>query len=485
MRVTLIQPSETDRAMIHLGLGYLAAALENRGDTVRVLDAGVAGGAERSMLQNIESFDPEMVGITAQTASYSKALGISRLVKKWNPACPVIFGGPHPSILTEEVLKEPTVDIVVRGEGDITIIELMDGLEAGGTLANIKGISFRKNGTIFHNESRTFIKDMDSLPFPAWHLFDMDRYLARMKGRKVAPVLSSRGCPFGCIFCYRGPAAGKTFRARSPEKIIEEIKLLHERYGIGDILFVDDIFTLNQKRAERICDLIIENGLDISWRCQTRADCLNIDLLRKMKDSHCIDISMGIESGNKQILAATGKKITKEKIREAFQLIKKVGISTSSSFIIGLPGDTVETVKETINFAKELNPNYAIFYAAIPYPGTELANQVVELGGKLPDSWDDYRLMSSDRASWKMLADLKTSHLTEKELKHLLKTAQFEFQMGRLLAGGELRRTGARNIIQVIRLTLNRASSLKDLLKFITRIVSNFFLFIWSKFTKQ
>ena len=485
MKILLIQPSETDRAMIHLGLGYLAATLENRGDIVKVLDVGVAGGSERNLLQNIESFNPEVVGITAQTASYSKALRISRLVKKWNPVCPVIFGGPHASILTEETLREPSVDIVVRGEGDITIIELMDGLEAGGTLANIKGVSFRENGTILHNEYQEFIKDMDSLPFPAWHLFDMDRYLARMKGRKVAPVLSSRGCPYGCIFCYRGPAAGKTFRARSPEKIIEEIKLLNGRYGIGDILFVDDIFTLNQKRAERVCDLIIESGLDISWRCQTRADCLNIDLLRKMKDSNCIDISMGIESGNEQILAATGKKITKEKVREAFRLIKEVGISTSSSFIIGLPGDTVETVKETINFAKELNPNYAIFYAAIPYPGTELANQVVELGGKLPDSWDDYRLMSSDRASWKMLAELKTSYLTEKELKHLLKTAQFEFQMGRLLAGGEARETGIRNIWQIFRLIFSRSRSSRDLVNYIGKVLSAAFLFVWGKLVRR
>jgi len=485
MKVLLIQPSETDRAMIHLGLGYLAAALEKRGDTVKVLDVGVAGGSERNLLQNIESFKPEVVGITAQTASYSKALKISRLVKKWNHACPVIFGGPHASILTEEVLKEPTVDIVVRGEGDATIVELMNCLVAGDPLAGVRGISFKQNGGIYHNEAQPFVENMDALPFPAWHLFDMDRYLARMKGLKVAPVLSSRGCPFGCIFCYRGPAAGKTFRARSPEKIIEEIRLLQGRYGIGDILFVDDIFTLNQKRAERICDLIIESGLNISWRCQTRADCLNIDLLHKMKASNCIDISMGIESGNEQILAATGKKITKEKIREAFRLIKEIGISTSSSFIIGLPGDTVETVKQTIEFAKELNPNYAIFYAAIPYPGTELARQVVESGGKLPDNWDDYRLMSSDRASWKMLADLRISHLTEKILRHFLKTAQIEFQMGRLRAGGESRSNGVRNIIQIIRLNINRASSLKDLLQFVGRIVSNIFLFIQSKFTKR
>jgi len=149
MRVLLIQPSEADRAMIHLGLGYLAAALENRGDTVQVLDVGVAGGSERSLLQNIESLNPEVVGITAQTASYSKALRISNLVKKWNHACLVIFGGPHASILTEEVLKEPSVDIVVRGEGDITIIELMDGLEAGDTLANIKGYLSEKMGPYF------------------------------------------------------------------------------------------------------------------------------------------------------------------------------------------------------------------------------------------------------------------------------------------------------------------------------------------------
>jgi radical SAM superfamily enzyme YgiQ (UPF0313 family) len=484
MKVLLIQPSETDRAMIHLGLGYLAAALEKRGDTVKVLDVGVAGGSERNLLQNIESYNPEVVGITAQTASYSKALRISRLVKKWNHTCPVIFGGPHASILTEEVLKEPTVDIVVRGEGDATIVELMNCLEAGDPLAGVRGISFKQNGGIYHNETQPFVENMDALPFPAWHLFDMDRYLARMKGRKVAPVLSSRGCPFGCIFCYRGPAAGKTFRARSPEKIIEEIRLLQGRYGIGDILFVDDIFTLNQKRAERICDLIIESGLDISWRCQTRADCLNLDLLHKMKASNCIDISMGIESGNTQILAATGKKITKEKIREAFRLIKEVGISTSSSFIIGLPGDTVETVKETIEFAKELNSNYAIFYAAIPYPGTELARQVVESGGKLPDSWDDYRLMSSDRASSKMLADLKISNLAEKELRHLLKTAQFEFQIGRFLAGGEARGTGIKNMMQIIRLTFARSRSSRDLVNYIAKVLSAGFLFVWGKITR-
>jgi radical SAM superfamily enzyme YgiQ (UPF0313 family) len=204
-----------------------------------------------------------------------------------------------------------------------------------------------------------------------------------------------------------------------------------------------------------------------------------------MKASNCIDISMGIESGNEQILAATGKKITKEKIREVFRMIKEVGISTSSSFIIGLPGDTVETVKETIEFAKELNPNYAIFYAAIPYPGTELARQVVERSGKLPESWDDYRLMSSDKASSRILADLNISHLTEKELRHLLKTAQLEFQMGRLLSKGETRATGIKNIFQIIILSFSRAGSFINVLRFSKRIISNTFSFFWGKLSRR
>jgi len=485
MNILLIQPSETDKAMINLGLGYIAAALEARGDNVKILDAGILGGSEKRFIRFAEEFGPDLVGITAQTPYYSKALKMSKLIKNLDRRCPVILGGPHPSILTEETLREASIDIVVRGEGDITVVELVGCLESGADLDAVKGISYKQDGKIVHNETRTFIKDLDALPNPAWHLFDMRRYLARMKGRKVAPVLSSRGCPFKCIFCYRGPAAGKTFRGRSPERILDEIEHLHMEYGIRDILFVDDIFTINQKRAEVICDLLIEKGLDITWRCQTRADCLSIELLRKMKQANCMDVSMGVESGNEAILKATGKQVTKEKVRKAFKMTKEVGISTSASFIIGLPGDTKETVRQTIEFAKELNPNFAIFYAAIPYPGTELARIVEERGGKLPENWDDYRLMSSDAASSKKLADLNISELNEKELRHFLKIAQVEFQAGRIFAGGASSVTGMINILQVMRLSFTRARSLKDIFRFMTRVLSNGFLFLWGKLARR
>ncbi len=484
MKVLLIQPSE-ERAMIHLGLAYVASALEARGDKVVILDTGITGGSEKKVIRLIKETSPDVVGITAQTPYYSKALNISKLIKRLDPKCPVIMGGPHPSILTEETLNEPTIDIVVRGEGDITIVELMECLEKGESLENVKGISFKKDNKMIHNEQRPFIDDLNSLLFPAWHLFDVDRYLARMDGRKVAPVLSSRGCPFKCIFCYRGPAAGKTFRARSPENIIKEIESLKNNYGAGNILFVDDIFTVNQKRAESICDLLIGKKLDITWRCQTRVDCLNPELLKKMKAANCIDISMGVESGNGQILTATKKGTTKGKIREAFRMIKEAGISTSASFIIGLPGDTRETVQETIDFAKELNPNYAIFYAAMPYPGTELAQIVQEQGGRLPEAWDSYHLMSSDVASSKILSDLKISYLSEKELRYFLKTAQIEFQMGRLLAGGEARGTGIRNMVQIMRLVFARSRSSRDLVNYVVKMLSAAFLFVWGKITRH
>jgi len=512
MNALLVQ-SETDRAMIHLGLGYLATSLESRGDKVKILDIGIQGESEKKISKFIELFSPDVVGITVQTHNYSKALMIAGLVKRLNPKCPVIMGGPHPSVLTEDTLSEPTVDIVVRGEGDITIVELMDCLEHGGGLDSVRGISFKKNDVIIHTEDRPFIKDINTIPFPAWHLFDMDGYLAKIKGCKVAPVLSSRGCPYKCIFCYRGPAAGKIFRPRVPENVINEIEQLKNRYGIGDILFVDDTFTLNQKRAEKICDLLIEKKLGISWRCQTRADCLNIDLLRKMKLSNCIDISMGVESGNRQILAATQKqkkntnynkelningflqnqesnesiedKSYKEIVKKAFNMAAEVGISTSATFIIGLPGDTKESVQETIDFAKELNPNHAIFYAAMPYPGTELAQTIKERGGKLPENWDDYRLMSSDIASSKMLADFNISELSEKELSYFLKTAQMEFQMGRLSAGGETLAIGIRNIFQIIKLSYIRAKSPRDFSRFILRVIYNATLFAWRRLLRQ
>lgn len=228
-----------------------------------------------------------------------------------------------------------------------------------------------------------------------------------------------------------------------------------------------------------------------------------------MKMSNCIDISMGVESGNWQILAATQKqrkninynkqiningfsqsqesneriedKSYKEVVKKAFNMAAEVGISTSATFIIGLPGDTKESVQETIDFAKELNPNYAIFYAAMPYPGTELARIIKEHSGKLPENWDDYRLMSSEIASSKMLADFNISELSEKELSYFLKTAQMEFQMGRLSAGGETRAIGIRNIFQIIKLSFIRAKSLTEFSRFILRVVSNAALFAWRR----
>ncbi len=471
--------------MMHLGLGYLAAALERGGHSVRTLDTGVFGRSEARISRFIEEFSPGVIGITAQTAYYSRAVEMARLAKRLNAACPVVLGGPHPSILTAETLKEPSVDIVVVGEGDETAVDLVNCLEQRRGLESVRGIAFKHDGIVVHNEARPFIDDLDSLPLPAWHLFDLDRYRARMNGRRVAPVLSSRGCPFKCIFCYRGPAAGKAFRGRSPERIVEEIELLHAKHGVGDILFVDDIFTINRQRAARICDLLIERDLPLTWRCQTRADCLNLELLQKMKTAKCIDVSMGVESGNEKILASIGKNITKAKIRAAFGMIRQTRVSASASFIIGLPGDTRETVQETIQFAKELNPNFAIFYAAMPYPGTELARVVEEGGGKLPKDWSSYRLMSSDISSSKMLAELKISDLSEKDLRYFLKTAQIEFQMSRLLGAGQVRSMGLKNVVQIMRLVLVRRKSFGDAAGFLLRIFGAMLLFLRSKLTRR
>lgn len=456
MRVLLVQPSATRKKLIFLGLGYVAAAIEQRGDSVGILDLGLENNPDEALVKKVRETKPDIIGVSAVTPTYPAALKTLDTVKKILPSCITIIGGSHSSILTEEVVSELSVDIVVKGEGEITIVELLNALEKGHDLSEVKGISFKRNGQIVHNRYRPFINDLDSIPFPARHLYDVDKYSARIRRRRAAAVITSRGCPYDCVYCYRGPAAGKKFRCRSPENIINEIRLLKTRYGIEGIYFYDDIFTLNKKRAGQLCDLLIEEKLDILWTCQTRVDCVEPELLKKMKKAGCVVVGFGVESGNEKIMDLI-KKINKEQTREAFKMTKEAGISSKASFILGLPWDTRETVQETIDFTNEIDPDFVDFYLATPFPGTKLWQIVEDKGVNLSTKWIDYNL-NFDEVDWDTIIPLfDTKKLTKEELIHFFKMAHLKFVINKF--------KGVNSILRAIMLLFQRRGLLLSRIK--------------------
>jgi radical SAM superfamily enzyme YgiQ (UPF0313 family) len=308
LRVCLVSPPyESDVKSVvgvsspPIGLAYLASVLRDEHD-VKVLDANILGYSLNDVKKGLKEFYPDIVGITSVTPSIYQAYQVAKIAKSIRNDCKVIVGGPHATFLPDQTLREcKYIDIIVRGEGEETIRELIEAFEKGGW-ERVKGITFRKGNFIASNEPRPFIKDIDEILFPSWDLLPMDKY--QFCGQSYASMLTSRGCPFNCSFCASSRLFGGFWRGRSPENVVEEIRILHEKFGIENIEFVDDTFTLDKKRAERICDKIVKEGLDISWGASSRVDTLSSGLVEKMRRAGCWILFLGIESGCQKILDA-------------------------------------------------------------------------------------------------------------------------------------------------------------------------------------
>jgi radical SAM superfamily enzyme YgiQ (UPF0313 family) len=416
-----------------IGLAYLASVLRD-GHDVKILDANVLGLRPDDIGRELRKFYPDVVGITSVTPSIYHAYQVAKIAKSVREDCKVIVGGPHVTFLPDQTLKEcKFIDVIVRGEGEETTKELIEALERG-KWKRVRGITFRRGDRIVSNEPRPLIKDIDEIPIPSWDLLPMDRY--RFCGQRYATMLTSRGCPFRCSFCVSSRLFGGFWRGRSPESVIEEIRLLNDKFGIRNIEFVDDTFTLNQKRAERICDEIVREGLDISWGASSRVDTLSRRLVEKMRRAGCWILFLGIESGCQKILDAIGKRITIEQVRRAVGTIKKAGIQVLGSFIIGFLQDTIETINETIKFAKTLNLDYAEFSILTPYPGTPIYEHAKKNNLLLTEDWSKYTglepiikiegLSSSKLKSLLQRAYL-TFYLTPKNIYNWLRNRQFTF----------------------------------------------------------
>ncbi len=373
-----------------ISLATLAGALLKEGyKDVQILDLNISKNSDRDIQRVMDTYKPNFVGITFVTPLFASACEICEKIKKDHPDVIVLGGGVHSTTLPKETLEKSKFDLVVIGEGEETIIELVTGKN----WSEIKGIAYKKDGKVFINPPRPLIENLDDLPLPAWHLYDIDKYFSSyLNSRKnpVGPIETSRGCTFGCCFCSK-VIFGRSFRAKSAQRVIDELERML-KLGFREIHIWDDNFSTDMERAKLICDLIIKKGLKFPWNIFNglRVDRVDEELLFKLKKAGCYRVSIGIESGNQGVLDNIGKNITLEKVRNAVALIKKAKIECLGFFILGLPGETEKTMQETINFAKELKLDFAKTGIVSPFPGTPLYQQWEKEGRILSHNWSDY-----------------------------------------------------------------------------------------------
>ncbi len=394
MKILLVNPPQNTRyPQPPLGIAMIAAVLENMQHVVKIVDMAALKLSEDEIPEIIRNEKPRLVGITAMTSTINSAVRVARRVKESDSAITVALGGAHASVLPEETLRSnPDIDVIVCGEGEETVRDLVEVLEKSPPdLSSVVGITYRSENGVKSNSSRCPIANLDLMPFPSFHLLPLRRYrLHPPFGRKspVLPVITSRGCPYSCIFCSKS-VFGKKCRRNSAKYVINQIRLLIDKFGVKEIKFYDDVFTLDRKWVIAVCTELEKQGLVIPWTCETRVDLVDSELLSVMKGAGCYMIAYGVESGNQGILDSLGKNITLEQIARAFRLTREAEISPVAYFMLGSPNETPETIADTIEFAKRIDPDFVQFSIATPYPGTELDRLAAERGC-LPQEWDSY-----------------------------------------------------------------------------------------------
>ena len=400
-----------------LGLLYVAAYAEQRGRTVHVMDVN----AEQLHFADIEAFiqqhQPTWVAFTAVTAQIINTHRCAGIVKRVSPASKVVVGGVHATAMPDEVLGDPHIDYVIRGEGELPFFALV----SGEPLDSIGGLSHRGGNPlqpIAHNPMAEPLTDLDALPTPAYHLIQFPRYKPAVGAYRRLPSINmtmTRGCPGKCTFCNSAETA---LRTRSPEHIVNEIQELQGRYGIREVSFYDDTFTIYKQNVVRMCELIVERGIDLTWSCFARTDCVSPPMLKKMKRAGCHQILFGIESADPEILRAIRKPIDIELTRKAVRMVQEAGIAVRAAFMFGNPGETIASMRRTIDFAKELDPDIAIFNITTPYPGTQMFEWARRNGHLRTLDWNDYDLANS-------VLELPT--VSSAEINRMYKLAYREF----------------------------------------------------------
>lgn len=373
MKIGLIFPNRDrkDKA-IHLGLGYIAsyARMHHPDIEFSLLDTRVATKKET---QQFYTAGYDLIGLTVLSPVYHEVTEIVKSIRAIAPQTLICLGGAYITTIMEEIFEETPADFAVYGEGEITFSELISHLKGETSIESIRGLMYREDNKTITNPPREQIKDLDSIPYPAYDLYKMDRY-------PMHRIVTSRGCPYKCVFCNSSSIWLGRWRKRDPERVVEEIEFLIKHYKRKTFFFNDNSFNVDLKRVERFCGLILDKKLKFLWSTPVRVEIITPGIAKMMKKAGCYNVGIGIESANNDILKAMKKENTIEKVRKGIKIFKAAGIEVLGQFVIGSPGDTIETVKESIDFAKKSELDFVMFYSILPFKSTEQWNYVLNYG---------------------------------------------------------------------------------------------------------
>lgn len=384
-----------------LGLAYLAAVLEKAKHDVKIIDMSINQMSKNDLTKFLKNNNFDIIGISFSTPVAKTAYDLIKAIKS-NTDDKIILGGPHPTAMPEEGLKKGA-DIVVRGEAEQTIVDLITNIKS---LHKVKGISYVNKNKVIHNPDRGLIQDLDTIPFPARHLLDNNKYdFLDARKKPIGTILTSRGCPFNCIYCCKN-IYGKSFRKRSPKNVVDEMQEMIEKYGIKEIHILDDAFTTNKDHAIKICQEIIKRNLQIQLMIANgiRVDTVDAQMLKIMKKAGLYSIAFGVESGSQRVLDSINKNILIKQIKKAFKLSKALNLETWGFFMLGLPEDTIESMQKTIRLSLKLDPDIAKFFITIPLPGSPLYSQLHKQEKIIAKTWSEYNFYKKPIFEHKNLA---------------------------------------------------------------------------------
>ncbi len=376
-----------------LGLAYVAAAVRERGHTVAILDAYSLGIPRRELRRHLEEFRPRVVGVSALTPQWPDAEALLGLVKELDHGVVTVAGGPHVSALPRETVAKPCVDVVVVGEGEAVMADLCDAVAGGSSLEEIPGTFVGRGGEVTAAPPREKNQQLDSVPFPAHDLLphpsSYNPFPSWGTGGTFSSIVSGRGCPYDCCFCEVTSQQGKRYRLRSADNVFAEMEWLYREYGVSVFSFRDPSMICSRRRLLELCEAIVESGMKIAWTCNARANEIGAEKLEAMKAAGCRLIQYGIEVGNAEMLLKI-KRLTREEVAEAVTATRRAGISAHGYFIFGFLEDTRETIRETMEFSRQLDLNSAGFATMVPFPGTAEYERCRSHGLLLTDDWRDY-----------------------------------------------------------------------------------------------
>lgn len=386
MRVLLINPiirPSQPPSYFPLGLAYVAAVLRGDGHQVDVMDINGNRWPPDAVARRLRQASFDWAGITGLITEYSQVKWLANVIREQHPHKKIVLGGPLASSAPDFLLQTTAADLVVLGEGESTVRELAKAMEKDSGVRTVSNLAIKQNGHIHYTPSAPFVEDLDSLPFPAWDLFPVEAYIYGEKlgfdfPARALNLITSRGCPYRCIYCFHG-ISGQKFRYRSPENILAEVRLLQERYRLDGLVISDDLFITRRERVLDFCTLIVRERIKIRWMSNARVNLVTQELLENMKAAGCKAVFFGLETGSPEMLMSIRKGTTVEQAEDAVKLVRKVGLRADGYFMIGMPGETAATVQQTIDFCKR-NGFFTRLSYATPLPDTPMFDTAKKMG---------------------------------------------------------------------------------------------------------